>query len=772
MNSYHLNWLFNELKKWEEKNVISSDISQKIHEYYEEEKKLEEQQQIKLAEENEKKKQEAVQKLPLIFSLIAAFLIGTGIISLIAFNWHLISREIKTCGAFILAVLPGILYSIFYLKNKNLSVQINEFLGVLWAILAGGMIEFIIQIYKIPQDPAVTLFLWFIASVLIQYATKATGTFYISVALMISTVITAQFAGELHTAVFYPAIISLIPSAKENRKRIYILTFSFFLLLGFALEKMMPGLWIPSYVSAITILLFIAKEKKENVLFYSALIGIFIMLVLMSIPEMWNDIGWNNLRLDKKHSTFISVIDYASTILLLITSIALPSYSLFKNRNASLVHSVSLLPFFTATFYVLCAFFPELNEFSMIFVYVVLSVFTVLGGLFFKGIHFYALPAILCILGFASVQILASPFFVTVIFLFLAISSFRKNNSSIEAKWIKPALFVFTVISYFIFTLGFHDEKFENEQIISFLIIFSINILSAIFFTVKNFYLIKTKNLKTDVFTLIPVVLLNYIIFQTVLLKDVVSDYEGIILLIPLLLLALFSYIVWNRTKLNEHLSVIGIFFFHLLSLNKKFDLGTSCILLTLTAFLFNHGFTKNAKAYFIALTLIPLSTFFEYLFSYAEVQTFQVAVFCRYISLIFILGISVIIPLYKSFKIKAVPQLGINLVALLYIFMELFFPNGYSNVTHTIFFTLYFVFGIQEIILAFKTSSIKQMNLFTAYLSILLIKEFLLQPVSLIVRGIVFIAIGIAVMILNVFFSKKIKMDKNRNSSEGELLK
>ena len=107
VNRWFVAQLFSELQELTSRNVISEENAESIKNYYNEKIKEEEnlvkQKDAKLAE----KKAAALKKVPLILSAIAAFFIFGGIVSIIAYNWHGISREAKTAAAFIIAFVPA-----------------------------------------------------------------------------------------------------------------------------------------------------------------------------------------------------------------------------------------------------------------------------------------------------------------------------------------------------------------------------------------------------------------------------------------------------------------------------------------------------------------------------------------------------------------------------------------------------------------------------------------------------------------------------------------
>ena len=90
--------------------------------------------------------------LMMIFSIFGSLLIGTGIITLIAFNWHVFSKEIKTLFAFLPLILAqGICLFTVLKKKTSASWREGSTVFLMCSIAAG--ISLIGQIYQLGGDP-------------------------------------------------------------------------------------------------------------------------------------------------------------------------------------------------------------------------------------------------------------------------------------------------------------------------------------------------------------------------------------------------------------------------------------------------------------------------------------------------------------------------------------------------------------------------------------------------------------------------------------------
>ncbi|MBO7420902.1 MAG: DUF2157 domain-containing protein, partial [Spirochaetaceae bacterium] len=178
MNTYFVDWLLKELPVLIEKNVISDETAEKISQYYEEQKNLEESnRKLQLLKQKEEERLRLSKRLPVILTVLASLLIAGGIISLIAYNWAAISRFAKSIAAVSMLLITQGIAVFLKLRRKNLSLRAREGFSLFWALLFGGILAFVSQIYKFPSDTASFLLVWALSSVLITYVFKSSAVF-------------------------------------------------------------------------------------------------------------------------------------------------------------------------------------------------------------------------------------------------------------------------------------------------------------------------------------------------------------------------------------------------------------------------------------------------------------------------------------------------------------------------------------------------------------------------------------------------------------------
>ncbi len=762
MNKYFLDLLHIEMKTWEEKKIVSSDVIEKINAYYQEQEAEEAKKIKKAAAVEELKKKELIKKLPVIFSIIAACLIAGGIISLIAFNWHLISRNVKTCAAFVLAMVPGILFFLANNSGRKINASFKETVSLIWALLSGGMIEFICQIYKLPPQPEQVLIFWLFITIFILYATESTGTFFFSIVLLIASTVTAQNYAHSDAVFFYPAAAALFIYSRRNKVFSYIMAGTALLLLGFVLEKCVPGLWLPAYTCALSILVFCGKEKNDWIYYYAGVAGLTVMSFIMCNDYFWNGIGWKFYRNDASHNQFAAVFDYVYCTLLFAVNIAYAIKNIMKERKISLYCSALLVPLGTMIFYIICSVDAECHNHAREFVLLIYAVYTILGTLFIRNALFYILPvSVICLGGFCNIQ---SGIIYAIISLFFlcAVYSFRKIRFGENFdNFFKIAVPVVTAVIFICSGLNVDDfYLLETGGIITASIFICGIIFSAMAFC-------KSRKINIPVMLeLVPsIILCNFVMLSGIF----TIHYEATVKNTIVLLTFIYSYIFWLKYGKKQMVAflIMGMMFF----MYVDSDVEIMTMILMTVCFGVNHAQLSDSKTkkkgsmnFFYGVFMIAAISLASCDFLMPSVSLFTKP-FTEMIWFPVFFICSIVVPLALFIKAKRIPQIGINALSCIFVILficqmneslfDIMKNRWFSVMLEGIFFFMIFIFALQEIVISFKTESPKRMNFFAIYFLAVILFRFFFQPVSLITRGIVFIICGIIVMILNMIFQK-----------------
>lgn len=163
--------LIKDLEKLIREDIISQETANKITAYY------------------KSKEANSSNRLLVIFGVLGAFLIGLGIILILAHNWDQLPRYIKTTLAFI-PLLVGQGLCAYTLWNKQNSQTWRESSSIFLILSIGSAIALVSQIYHLEGDIQGFLLIWLILALPVVYIMTSSvasllyiaGTFFFTIA--------------------------------------------------------------------------------------------------------------------------------------------------------------------------------------------------------------------------------------------------------------------------------------------------------------------------------------------------------------------------------------------------------------------------------------------------------------------------------------------------------------------------------------------------------------------------------------------------------------
>jgi len=289
------------------KNIIDDEISDKMKNYY-----------------NNQLKSSGKSNVVAIISSIAAILIGSGIILVLAHNWDILSRSTKTAIAFLPLIIGQFFTGYSYLKNKSFSWK--EPSGIFLSLSVGATIALISQIYNISGDLTGFLFVWLILIFPLIYLLDSIGVFFIYLAEVITWVVLSRtshgsyfYFWALLAAIFPYFYMALKKGIEKHRTIVISWIFALSLLIGLAasLSHVLRGIWIVAY-SLMVILYFLIGNiyyDKSVSLFYNPFkafgsLGIIVLSYIFTFKYVWLKIGWNFMRTSSYYQNTYPVLDY------------------------------------------------------------------------------------------------------------------------------------------------------------------------------------------------------------------------------------------------------------------------------------------------------------------------------------------------------------------------------------------------------------------------------------------------------------------------------
>lgn len=233
-----------------ENGIISAEVAGDIHHYY-----------------DNKKSNRSSSLLLVIFGVLGAILIGSGVMLILAHNWGQLPKLLKTVLAFI-PLISGQLLCAYTLKRKADNIAWRESTAIFLALAIGACIALISQIYHIEGEMHSFLLTWMLLALPIVYLMRSsvTSIFYI-------------------VGTFYYATFSYTSKEPLGRFLIYLLTMLFIFpfyynLIRSKINRNLTSIhhyFVPFSLIAGTVLVFLEGGHYASIGIIS-LFGIFYMI--------------------------------------------------------------------------------------------------------------------------------------------------------------------------------------------------------------------------------------------------------------------------------------------------------------------------------------------------------------------------------------------------------------------------------------------------------------------------------------------------------------
>ena len=321
--------LLKELPELVSANIISEDTAQQITAFY-------------------KRKQEtSPNRQLLIFGILGAVLVGTGIMFIVANQWDQFSQFAKTTCAFLLLIIPQ-LFCVYVLLKRAGKVVWREIAALLLFFAVGANISLVSQIYHINGDMSTFLMTWMILTVPLIYLLDAS---VISLAYLFMSMIfglAARNSGTFPKEEFLFWIFFILPLPRYYQLFRKIPANTLFILHHwmipfvltqtlFTLSHTAHMLMHPAYIYMFAIFYFIGHRPffKNRPLLHNGYLlfgfaGTIISLLIMSFKAAWKDLSGAIYQFPN----FIATPEYIGCLVLFIlASILLYKQNYRKRRN-------------------------------------------------------------------------------------------------------------------------------------------------------------------------------------------------------------------------------------------------------------------------------------------------------------------------------------------------------------------------------------------------------------------------------------------------------
>ena len=341
MSKKAIKWLYKELPTLLKENILSSEIAEKLHNYY-----------------GDIDKTKGQRTTLIIFSILGSLLIGAGIILLLAYNWPQLSRPIRI----ILSLLPLILTQIlagWVILRRNESDAWREGTATFLFLMVGASIALIAQTYHISSNDFNYILFWVLLGLPLVYIMQATIPAIIYMSGITAWTISAQFTREkpilfwLFAAFIVPYFIQIIKRDTYRIRSVFLsLTISICICIaiGFTVSDILEVYWpiiygiIFSLLYMIGILRFNESHKIWQKPFQIVgLLSSFWLSYTLTFKWFWKEFfGYIHWRLPQFSS---AIPEYTLLIVITIIAIFLLVKLIRQDRTETL--SFAILPIIT-----------------------------------------------------------------------------------------------------------------------------------------------------------------------------------------------------------------------------------------------------------------------------------------------------------------------------------------------------------------------------------------------------------------------------------------
>jgi uncharacterized membrane protein len=203
----HLRWFLSEIPALRESDTVSADTLAILEARY----------RAELEADSSSRTRGSRKLVFALISVIASLFIAGGVISFIAWNWHVIPIGAKSVLAILVLLIPQVAGGCFlFLSRKAATLPGREGIGILHAILFGAAMAFLGQIWQIPQDLPFFLLLWALSSLACAYLYRSVSA--LTLGLLLAVIMTGLQDSSGMIYLLFPLLAAAAPFAVFGRK--------------------------------------------------------------------------------------------------------------------------------------------------------------------------------------------------------------------------------------------------------------------------------------------------------------------------------------------------------------------------------------------------------------------------------------------------------------------------------------------------------------------------------------------------------------------------
>jgi uncharacterized membrane protein len=281
--------ILQELDELLDANVISQEAALKIEAYYQSED------------------DDSNSRLPTIFGILGALLIGLGIILIVANKWEELSKTWKLTASFA-PLLIGQLFCAYSLWKRNDSRTWRESSATFLLLAIGASISLISQVYYMPSDLTPYMLTWSLLSLPLVYILQSSvaSLLYI-IGITIYGCNTGYWTPDFPSSYIYWLLLALIipfyvwlirnrPLDNFTIIHHWFIPLSLIICLGSISRGEDVWLFV-AYMSLLSLIYMIGDRYLNKAGIVSngfktiAIVGMIIMLLILSFDEVWKELA-------------------------------------------------------------------------------------------------------------------------------------------------------------------------------------------------------------------------------------------------------------------------------------------------------------------------------------------------------------------------------------------------------------------------------------------------------------------------------------------------
>jgi hypothetical protein len=332
MYQRHVKWLYEELPVLVRGNVLREADADRLRAYYGAPKAV------------------SLARIGVILcGVLAALLIGAGIIMLLAHNWEDLGRPVRAVLAFLPLIAGQALAGCALIRRRG-SVAWCEGAGAFLTLAIGACISLISQTYQIPGNFEDFLFTWLLLVLPVIYLLNSTATAALYMAGVCAWAGSAQYYSG-NALLNWPLIAAVLPHGIIAFRRnpesprtlffMYVLTGYLLICPGIVLEKAVPGIWIPVYGTLMAVFLLAARALYPGWFWHplrlAGAAGTVMLAFAFTYEEVWLETGYSHYRHGARILEYGIYHDGALTLILIAAAVWLSVRSIRNSGSRDMV---------------------------------------------------------------------------------------------------------------------------------------------------------------------------------------------------------------------------------------------------------------------------------------------------------------------------------------------------------------------------------------------------------------------------------------------------